>query len=134
MAIVFAQAGASIAAFDVQDISETVELVRKEGAKAKGWVLDVRNDDAVSAAIDEVEKEVGPIHILVNLAGIVGSRPLLMDNFKNIMNTIDINFGGVPYLSVRPLILDHALDVESYTTHEAKEGRYHYQCGFESRK
>ena len=134
MAIVFAQAGASIAAFDVQDISETVELVKKEGAKAKGWSLDARNEDAMSAAIEEVEKEVGPIHILVNLAGIVGSRPLLMDNFKNIMNTMDINFGGVLYLSTRPLMIDYALYVESYTTHEAKEGRHHYQCGFKSRK
>ena len=91
----FAQAGAGIAAFDVQDTSETVELAKKEGVEAKGWTLDARNEEAVSTAIDQVEKDLGPIHILVNLAGIVGSRPILMENYKNIMNTMEINFGGV---------------------------------------
>jgi NAD(P)-dependent dehydrogenase (short-subunit alcohol dehydrogenase family) len=95
---VFAQAGAGIAAFDVQDTSETVELAKKEGVEAKGWTLDARNEEAVSAAIDEVEKGLGPIHILVNLAGIVGSRPLLMENYKNVMNTMEINFGGVSHI------------------------------------
>jgi NAD(P)-dependent dehydrogenase (short-subunit alcohol dehydrogenase family) len=95
VAIVFAQAGASIAAFDVQDTSETVELAKKEGVEAKGWTLDARNEEAVSTAIDQVEKDLGPIHVLVNLAGIVGSRPILMENYKNIMNTMEINFGGV---------------------------------------
>jgi 2,3-dihydro-2,3-dihydroxybenzoate dehydrogenase len=131
---VFAQAGASIAAFDVQDTSETVEVARREGAQAKGWVLDARSEDAVGAAVDEVEKKLGPIHVLVNLAGVVGSRPLLMENFKNIMNTMEINFGGVFQLSKRRIIVDDAFYVEGFTTHEAKEGRYHHQRGITSWK
>jgi gluconate 5-dehydrogenase len=70
-------------------------LAKKEGVEAKGWTLDARNEEAVSAAMDQVEKDLGPIHVLVNLAGIVGSRPLLMENYKNVMNTMEINFGGV---------------------------------------
>ena len=94
-AIQFAKAGATIAAIDLRGISETVELVKKEGVKVKGWELDATNEEAVSKAIDEVEEQLGPIGILVNCAGIVGSRPVLMENYKNFWRTMEVNTGAV---------------------------------------
>lgn len=91
----FAKTGANIAAFDLRNIGETVQLCEKEGVKAKGWELDATNEEAVNKAIDEVEEQVGPIDILVNLAGIVGSRPVLMENFKNFWKTMEVNTGAV---------------------------------------
>jgi len=49
----------------------------------------------VSKAIDEVEAEMGPIAVLVCVAGIVGSRPILMENYKNFWKTMTVNTGAV---------------------------------------
>jgi NAD(P)-dependent dehydrogenase (short-subunit alcohol dehydrogenase family) len=95
VALAFAKAGASIASFDLRGTSETVELAEKEGVKAKGWELDASNEKAVGAAIDEVEKELGPIAILVNCAGIVGSRPVMMEYYSNFWKTMEVNTGAV---------------------------------------
>ena len=91
----FAKAGATIAAFDQRNIAETIRLVKNEGVNAKGWEHDASNEDAVSKAIDEVEVPLGPIAVLVNCAGIVGSRPVLMENYKNFWRTMEINTGAV---------------------------------------
>jgi NAD(P)-dependent dehydrogenase (short-subunit alcohol dehydrogenase family) len=95
VAIHMAKAGATVAVFDLRNISETVELCKKEGVNSKGWELDASNEEAVNAAIDEVEKDLGPIGILVNCAGIVGSRPVMMENYKNFWKTMEINTGAV---------------------------------------
>jgi 2-deoxy-D-gluconate 3-dehydrogenase len=75
VALQLAKAGANIAAFDVLDPSETLELVRKEGVEAKGWQLDASptNEAGFNKAIDEVEAW-HQIDILVNVAGIVRAR------------------------------------------------------------
>jgi NAD(P)-dependent dehydrogenase (short-subunit alcohol dehydrogenase family) len=95
IALHFAKAGGTIAAFDLRNIGETVELCKKEGVNAKGWELDASNEEAVHKAIDEVEKDLGPVAVLVNCAGIVGSRPVLMENYKNFWRTMEINCGAV---------------------------------------
>lgn len=95
----FAKTGATIAAFDFRETAETIALVKKEsGADPKGWQLDATDEKAVKAAIDEVEKELGPIQILVNCAGIVGSRPVLMERYDNFRRTMDTNCGAVSIL------------------------------------
>lgn len=97
----FAKTGAIIAAFDFRDTSETITLVQKEsGADAKGWQLDATDEKAVKVAIDEVEKDLGPIEILVNCAGIVGSRPILMERYENFRRTMDVNCGAVSFFKI----------------------------------
>jgi NAD(P)-dependent dehydrogenase (short-subunit alcohol dehydrogenase family) len=93
----FAKAGATIAAFDFRDTAETVELVKKEGVQAKGWQVDATDEKRVKEAIDEVEKELGPIKVLVNVAGITGSRPIMMEYYENFRKTMDTNCGGVRF-------------------------------------
>jgi len=117
-AIQFAKAGATIAAIDLRGITETVELVKKEGVKAKGWELDATNEEAVSKAIDEVEEQLGPIGILVNCAGIVGSRPTLMENYKNFWRTMEVNTGAVWYTEKGSDELDNDLDVQGASVDE----------------
>jgi NAD(P)-dependent dehydrogenase (short-subunit alcohol dehydrogenase family) len=46
---------------------------------------------AVSSAVDQVEKELGPIRVLVNVQGIIGSRPVVMENYENYWKTMEIN-------------------------------------------
>ena len=98
VALSFAKTGATIAAFDLRNIGETIQLCEKEGVKAKGWEVDATNEEAVSKAIDEVEEQLGPIDVLCNLAGIVGSRPVLMENFKNFWRTMEVNTGAVSHI------------------------------------
>lgn len=79
----------------MRDASETVELIKKEGVEGRSWQLDSTDDDAVRAAVDQVEKEVGQIRVLVNCVGISGSRPVMMENYKNFRKTMDTNIGAV---------------------------------------
>lgn len=91
----FAKAGGTIAAFDFRDASETVELAKKEGVSAKCWQVDATDEKAVKTAIDEVEKDLGPIKVLLNVAGITGSRPIMMEYYDNFRKTMDTNCGAV---------------------------------------
>ena len=95
IAISFAKTGAKLALFDLRNLGETLDLVKKEGSEAKDWELDATNEEQVNKAIDEVEDQLGPIDILVNVAGIVGSRPVLMENYKNFWRTMEVNTGAV---------------------------------------
>ena len=70
--------GACIAIFDLRDVSETVELVIKTVVSTRHWELDASDTKAVSSAADQVEKELGPIRVLVNVQGIIGSRPVVI--------------------------------------------------------
>jgi len=91
-------AGASIVIFDLRDVSEKMELVKKAGVSARGWELDASDTKAVSSAVDQVEKELGPIRVLVNVQGIIGSRPV-MENYENFWKTRYGNqyrFGNTP--------------------------------------
>lgn len=54
----------AIAIFDLRDVGETVELVKKTGVSARGWELDASDTKAVSSAVDQVDKELGPIRVL----------------------------------------------------------------------
>lgn len=95
--LAFAKTGATVAAFDFRDTAETIELVKKEngGAPAKGWQVDGTDNKAVNAAIEEVEKDLGPIKVLVNCAGISNSRPVLMEKYENFQKAMDTNCGAV---------------------------------------
>lgn len=46
------------------------EYLRAQSAKGRGAILDVNDDAAIAALLDTIEKEFGPVSILVNNAGI----------------------------------------------------------------
>lgn len=57
--------------------------------KASGYLFDVTNDEAVSTAIDTIEKEIGSIDILINNAGIIKRIPMAdmgTEDFKEVIN------------------------------------------------
>src|SRR6185436_13815002 len=55
---------------DEAGAQETVSLVEADGGKAVSVRADVSDTDAVARAFDEVESALGPVHVLVNNAGI----------------------------------------------------------------
>jgi NAD(P)-dependent dehydrogenase (short-subunit alcohol dehydrogenase family) len=77
-AVKLAEEGACVALFDVLDAEGTAladELVAR-GFAAHYWHVDVVDEAAVHAAIDDVAVHFGGVHVLVNNAGIAGpNRP-----------------------------------------------------------
>src|SRR5688572_3008166 len=64
------------------------------GLKASGYLFDVTNEDAVSTAIEKIEKEVGPIDIVINNAGIIIRTPLLDLSVEDFRKVVDIDLTG----------------------------------------
>ena len=62
-------ANVAIAGRRVERLETLAEELRSTGAKVLPVPLDVTDTDALFASVDEVEKELGPVQILVNNAG-----------------------------------------------------------------
>ncbi|MBD1262345.1 gluconate 5-dehydrogenase [Maribacter polysiphoniae] len=77
---------------------ETLETAKKEyekeGLKVHTYVFDVTDDKEVEKHIDLIEKEVGPIDILINNAGIIKRVPMQDMETKDFEAVIDVNLVG----------------------------------------
>ena len=65
-----------------------------EGLKVHTYVFDVTDDDAVKEHIDLIEKEVGPIDILINNAGIIKRVPMEDMETQDFRAVIDVDLVG----------------------------------------
>lgn len=63
----------------------------KAGFKAKGYLFDVTNDEEVKQSIDKIEKEVGPVDILINNAGIIKRIPIVEMSAADFRQVIDVD-------------------------------------------
>ncbi len=79
-----AELGAQVAAVDINagGVDQLVAALRAAGHHARAYPADVRDSASVDAVVELVEREVGPIGILVNVAGVLrtGSVVELSDN------------------------------------------------------
>ncbi|MCB1043397.1 MAG: SDR family oxidoreductase [Acidobacteria bacterium] len=93
----FAEKGAEIVLTDVQ--SEVLDRARAtltgEGKNAHAYVMDVTDQNAVLATRDAVHKDLGPIDVLVNNAGIVFGGAFLDVPLEKHRLTYGINTLGV---------------------------------------
>lgn len=73
-----AAAGAEVVlnARTVDKLQDAAAALRAEGARVHALPFDVTDSRAVAAAIDRIEREIGPIGILVNNAGMTRRAPL----------------------------------------------------------
>src|SRR5918996_1552764 len=75
IAVAFAKAGATLALLDLDQPSARATL-EAAGSKGTAVAADVADEEQVAHAVDTVEREVGPVDIVVNNAGIGGvGRP-----------------------------------------------------------
>lgn len=93
MAMGLGKAGATLV-INGHSSQEKVDAALKEyrdaGITAHGYLFNVTDEAQVSAAVDKIESEVGPIDILVNNAGIIRRTPLLemeLDEWENVIKT-----------------------------------------------
>src|SRR5438093_11728156 len=70
IALALGAAGAAVACCArSDDVHETAQEVRRAGSRADGFTLDVTHRAAIDRTVREVEAALGPVHILVNNAG-----------------------------------------------------------------
>ena len=94
-----ARRGASLVLADINEsgLLSTTEVCKALGAKVKSITLDVSDESAVRAAINESISEFGQIHILINNAGIYVKTDFLTSDSSVWKRSIDINILGTLY-------------------------------------
>ena len=97
LAVELAGRGARLALSDVDGASAaaTAQTCREVGAEARAYRLDVADRAAVFAHAEEVVRDFGAVHLVVNNAGVALHGPvteLTEDDFRWVM---DIDFWGV---------------------------------------
>jgi 2-hydroxycyclohexanecarboxyl-CoA dehydrogenase len=107
IALRLAEDTAKIAVWDIngEGAEETAQLIRDAGGTAIAIAVDCADKAAIKAAADQTRKELGPVAILVNNAGIAPFTPFLEIEDDLFDKTIRINLRG-PYLMTKELLPD----------------------------
>lgn len=64
------------------------------GLKAHGYLFDVTDEKIVAESVSKIEKEVGPIDVLINNAGIIQRTPILEMSAEDFRKVVDIDLTG----------------------------------------
>ena len=93
----FAKEGAAVALWDVQAelLEQAAERLRAEGARVSTAVVDVSKSEAVKAALDATEAELGPVDVMVANAGITRDAMLHKMTDEAWDKVIEVNLKGV---------------------------------------
>src|SRR5918993_2505122 len=71
------------------------EVAEELGGEAVGLALDVTDHDAFSTFLDEVERRLGPVDVLVNNAGIMPVGPLEEEDDATAIRVLEIDLHAV---------------------------------------
>jgi len=85
----------TLAARRADALASVVSGINASGGKAQGVVLDVTIADQIDGAMKEAEATFGPIHAVVNNAGVTATRPALEQDERNWDSVVDTNLKGV---------------------------------------
>jgi 2,3-dihydro-2,3-dihydroxybenzoate dehydrogenase len=96
-----AERGAVVAAVDRDGgkLCDEVERLQAKGLKVAGRQIDITSSQAVDALVDQVEREFGPIDILVNVAGLVRQSPAVSLTDEDWTQSFRVNADGVFHVS-----------------------------------
>ena len=91
-----AAAGAkvSVAARRQDALAETVQTIRASGAQAQALRMDVTDPASVEQSLVQAETDFGPVHILVNNAGVTNTRAAVDLTEADWSSVIDTNLTG----------------------------------------
>ena len=98
IALGLAEAGAFVGCFDLgssKGLQGTVEQIKGLGRQAIAVTGDVTQVADLRQAIDVVEKELGPVSVAVNCAGIANAAPAEEMPLEQWQKVIDVNVTGV---------------------------------------
>lgn len=110
IAVCAARAGADVTIFDVntEDAATTADLVREHESSASVHDVDVTDADAIASALDAAVAEHGPVHGLVNNAGVQSAVPILETTEADWDRHVDVNAKGV--FLVSKAVAEHMID------------------------
>ena len=89
-----AEDGYVLAVADVRSCEETAESIRAAGGRAEPYQCDVSHWDSVSAVVDAVERDQGPLHAAVQVAGVYRNVPFLELDPDQWRLVLDVNVDG----------------------------------------
>ncbi|NTX06824.1 2,3-dihydro-2,3-dihydroxybenzoate dehydrogenase [Myxococcus sp. CA051A] len=92
---------ATIAALDTnaEGLLSLVAELRGKGQRATAWPVSVSDASAVETVVERIEKELGPIHTLVNVAGVLRMNPVVSLSDEDWATTFGVNTNGVFHVS-----------------------------------
>ncbi|MCC7548626.1 MAG: glucose 1-dehydrogenase [Burkholderiales bacterium] len=95
-ALTLARSGAAVGLVGrrIAEGEKLAEQIRAQGGKACACAMDVTQAGSVQAAFDAVSARLGPIHVLVNNAGVAVTRPFLDVSEKDWASVVDVNLNG----------------------------------------
>jgi len=98
-------AGATLALNDInaEVLDRAVAQLAAEGLRVHGYIFDVTKAEQIEAQVARIEEEVGPIHILLNNAGIQRRVPLETCEESIWREVLDVNVTGI-FLVTRAVV------------------------------
>ena len=92
--------GVTVAAVDgqVAKLNRLVAELNDRDAHVVAFPADVRDSSAVDAVVSRIERDLGPIGMLVNVAGVLRTGPIVELSDEDWATTFAINTTGVFYL------------------------------------
>jgi NAD(P)-dependent dehydrogenase (short-subunit alcohol dehydrogenase family) len=106
MALALAKAGAAVAvvARTEEQLAETVALIKQAGGRAIAIATDVTDPQAVEQMASQVERQLGPVDLLVNNAGHPGEVGATWEVDPDAWwRCMDVNLRG-PFLCARAIV------------------------------
>jgi NAD(P)-dependent dehydrogenase (short-subunit alcohol dehydrogenase family) len=85
----------TLAARRAEALVSAVDEIKASGGKAQSVVLDVTVADKIDNAMEQAEKTFGPIHAVVNNAGVTATKPALDQDERAWDSVVDTNLKGV---------------------------------------
>jgi 2,3-dihydro-2,3-dihydroxybenzoate dehydrogenase len=100
VATALAAHGATVAAVDRDEagVATVAEKLTAEGHRAAGFTADVRDSAAVDEVVEQVERTLGPIEILVSCAGVLRCAPIVELSDEDWNETFAVNTTGAFHL------------------------------------
>jgi len=97
IAVALSQAGAAagVTDLDVADLADTVRQIEAGGSRAAAARQDVRDTASIRSAVDEIERQLGPIDVLVNNAGVQRLRYAVDVQPEDWDFVLDVNLRGL---------------------------------------
>jgi 3alpha(or 20beta)-hydroxysteroid dehydrogenase len=92
--------GASVVVADIRD-AEGRDLAAELGGRARFLHLDVTSEDDWRRALTETERDLGPVSVLVNIAGIIDWGTMEEQSPASFRRVVDVNLTGA-WLGPRP--------------------------------
>ncbi len=92
-----------ICARDPEELERAQRDLRNRNIEAHIFVCDVSDRHKVQAMVDEISRQVGPINVLVNNAGLIKVGPLSAMSIDDFEEAMDVMFWGSLYAALAVL-------------------------------